>query len=733
MDKIQKSIVEQIRYLQSNAVAKQKEGKLEEALNFYLEAVKVDETQPDWVYGNAILLLAQVGSLNQGWALGEKAKKLYPESDKVYQSMGKILYKADKHQASINYYQQAINLVEKQPVWVFADLVAQLVKIRKFDEAIEIARQGIELYPNSEWIYLNLGKLYEKKGNFNLAIEKYEKALNCNPKVPIDRRIIEKLRIKARIVEEFKDNSTQPGSEAANGSSKQLFILETYEDDPSGLGIVARRCFKLGNVVPDTKELNGKVLVPGRPDICQEFVSKNNHNYLLTTFESSKIPESWVESINNYYHEVFVPHGYVKKTFVDSGVNIPVSIIPHAYPQRNRTRPIERNKSKLKLGVLGVPNQRKNIDKLVEAVTQLNQENYGVELVIHCPWLLDSKQEAWGNQPNITLTVGIKSDEEIDEWYSNLDAYIYPSSGEGWSFTPRESMSLGIPTIVTDIPVHEELVESGFYLPLCSDNWEPAYYEFLKSICGEWKSYSVEQIKKSIIKLIQEYEHWFDLAQIGKDWVADRYQWDNVKKQLIAHISSKNLKHCDEEIEGSTHNSQISLEVANSLIEQNKINEVLASYQEILKISPPQPELYSKLGNLLLQQNQLEPAIEVFSRLTELEPNNGYTYYMLGDCWARSNRIELAIYYYRHSIEINPCNFIVNYNLAYFLSVLENYEESILFYRNAFELAPSNLDAYPGYLDTCQKLGDILAKVGKIDEASFFYRKVLEIELKIKN
>ena len=719
MDKFQKSIVEKINYLQSNAVAIHKEGKLEEAVNFYLEAIKVDENQPDWVYGNAIMLLSKLGSLDQGWVLGEKAKKLYPKSDKVYQSMGKILYKADKNQASINYYQQAINLVEKQPVWVFADLVAQLVKIRKFDEAIEIARKGIELYPNSEWIYFNLGKLYEKKGDFNLAIKKYEKALNFNPKVPIDRRIIEKLRIKAKIVEEFKDNSTQPGSEAANGSSKQLFILETYEDDPSGLGVVAKRYFKLGNLVPDTKELNGKVLVPGRPDICQEFVSKNNYNYLLTTFESSKIPGSWVESINNYYNEVFVPHSYVKKTFVDSGVNIPVSIIPHAYPQRNRTRPIERNKSKLKLGVLGVPNQRKNIDKLVEAVTQLNQENHAVELVIHCPWLLDSKQEAWGKNPNVNLTVGVKSDEEIDEWYSNLDAYIYPSSGEGWSFTPRESMSLGIPTIVTDIPVHEELVESGFYLPLCSDNWEPAYYEFLKSICGEWKSYSVEQIKKSIIKLIQEYEHWFDLAQIGKDWVADRYQWDNVKKQLIAHISSKNLKHCDEEIEGSTHNSQISLEVANSLIEQNKINEVLASYQEILKISPPQPELYSKLGNLLSQQNQLEPAIEVFSYLTELEPNNSHNHHMLGDCLARISQVEEAISSYSRAVELNPGSFWPCYNLGCLLMQQENWEEAINIYLQATKLSPEHTDTY-------QHLGDIFAKIGKIEEASNCYRKLLE-------
>lgn len=55
--------------LTTQAVTKHKEGKLEEAIAFYLEAIELDSNQPAWVYGNAITLMAQSDLLNQGLEL----------------------------------------------------------------------------------------------------------------------------------------------------------------------------------------------------------------------------------------------------------------------------------------------------------------------------------------------------------------------------------------------------------------------------------------------------------------------------------------------------------------------------------------------------------------------------------------------------------------------------------------------------------------------------------------
>ncbi|MEZ4548823.1 MAG: hypothetical protein R3B51_14430 [Thermodesulfobacteriota bacterium] len=61
------------------------------------------------------------------------------------------------------------------------------------------------------------------------------------------------------------------------------------------------------------------------------------------------------------------------------------------------------------------------------------------------------------------MDAGDVDEDGTSEWYAGLSCYVFPSSGEGWSFTPRESLYLGIPTLITDIPVHDELVRSGYY------------------------------------------------------------------------------------------------------------------------------------------------------------------------------------------------------------------------------------------------------------------------------
>ena len=88
-------VTENINYFQTQAVGKHKEGQAEEAITFYLEAIALDNNQPAWVYGNTITLLAEIGSLDQGLKLGEKAEKFHPESDEVYRAIG-LVYEKQK-------------------------------------------------------------------------------------------------------------------------------------------------------------------------------------------------------------------------------------------------------------------------------------------------------------------------------------------------------------------------------------------------------------------------------------------------------------------------------------------------------------------------------------------------------------------------------------------------------------------------------------------------------------
>ena len=546
LDQKQSFPLDRIRWLLTQGVEKHHSGEFQVAVAFYLEAIELSHNQPAWVYANAIILLAELTRYDEAIKLGNQALKIHFQQDEVYRALGVALDKQGDIAGAIDNYQEATQLNSKQPEWVYANLAKRLIQVNRLERAINLSYQGIELYPQSYWLSYHLGEAFGFKEIWDKAIAYYQQALEIKPDLYQASQRLEAIIAKREHLEKMEKayQEALTITPACKSDPQKLYVLEAYQDDPTGLGIVARRCYQLGELVADSRGVTGKVLVAARPDIYHELVRPENINYIWTTFESSQIPESWVNSINENFTNVFVPHPYVLEVFQGSGVNRPITVLPQSYPKRLRVKPIEKQTDRLRLGILGVPNRRKNFEKVIEAVVELRQEGHNVELMIHCPWLLDRNQKAWGDLPGITLTVEKLSDDEIDRWYSELDAYIYPSSGEGWSFTPREAISLGIPTIITDIQVHQELVESGFYLSINSNQWEPAYYEFLDGNCGEWKTYSVPQIKDAIVEMMDNYEYWYDLAETGKNWIAEESStWEHSEKRLLEKIfpTAKNI------------------------------------------------------------------------------------------------------------------------------------------------------------------------------------------------
>ncbi len=61
------------------------------------------------------------------------------------------------------------------------DLVYDLGEEQKFDQAIDVNKYLISLYPDSEFYLYYLGRLYQNKGDLESAKEYYNKALGINP------------------------------------------------------------------------------------------------------------------------------------------------------------------------------------------------------------------------------------------------------------------------------------------------------------------------------------------------------------------------------------------------------------------------------------------------------------------------------------------------------------------------------------------------------------------------
>ncbi len=135
--------------LPSEAVTKQEEKKLIDALSLYLQSIKLNEAQPEWLYGNSITLSAQISRFDIGLKLKEKAEQLYQSSDEISRAIALLYEKQNKLENAIEYYQKSINLNPLQPEWVYTKVYDFLIKKELLQQAEDVRKQGIKYFPQA--------------------------------------------------------------------------------------------------------------------------------------------------------------------------------------------------------------------------------------------------------------------------------------------------------------------------------------------------------------------------------------------------------------------------------------------------------------------------------------------------------------------------------------------------------------------------------------------------------
>jgi len=323
---------------------------------------------------------------------------------------------------------------------------------------------------------------------------------------------------------------------------EDIFVLRIYDDKLyDGLTTVYGRSNVIGNVVNDTKHLRGKkVLVPGMAPFFTDKLSRENTNVAYTTFETSRIPAFWLWPINEYFDHCLVPHPYVKEVFENSGVRIPVTVIQQGftrYDRRLRAKPVS---GEFRIGFLGVPYVRKNLFKVYQACVNLLGKIPGLRLVVHSalfiPELYTPEVALMEKSPFVQWTWGAMTEEWTSGWYGGLSCYVFPSSGEGWSFTPRESLYMGIPTLLTDIPVHRELIESGYCKAIPVRGKEDARYEGNKY--GKWDRVTVGDIEEAIWDVYRNYGAYLIRAMQGGRWIENKWTNESSQQRLLEFMRS---------------------------------------------------------------------------------------------------------------------------------------------------------------------------------------------------
>jgi len=199
-------------------------------------------------------------------------------------------------------------------------------------------------------------------------------------------------------------------------------------------------------------------------------------------WESSHFNRScWAESINKM-DEIWVPCIQNKYACLNSGVTIPIKILPHSINLKkfdNKPKPLDLPllKDKCVFLFVGENNRRKNIVGLIRAYYAAFTNKENVLLIIktgspeHNPsqsmrimnkFIQDIKQAVHihkdiKNYPQIMVITDHVSEEQLAQLYVSSNVFVSCSHGEGGNLGAMDAMSLGKSVILSNWGNHPEL------------------------------------------------------------------------------------------------------------------------------------------------------------------------------------------------------------------------------------------------------------------------------------
>jgi len=106
---------------------------------------------------------------------------------------------------------------------------------------------------------------------------------------------------------------------------------------------------------------------------------------------------------------------------------------------------------------------------------------------------------------------GFVDDYNLSALYKGAYAFVFPSLNEGFSITPLEAQSVGVPVVISDIPIHHEIFgDSALY----------------------FNPKSNLDLSEKLLTIERQQELRHNLIMLGLENVK-KYSWANMAKQTL--------------------------------------------------------------------------------------------------------------------------------------------------------------------------------------------------------
>lgn len=204
------------------------QGDLRAGLGKLIEASKLDPENAD-IHNELGLAYSNLRAFQKSIVHFNKALSLQPDFPEAYNNLGTLYLLLKKWDLAIDCFQKASSyLLYKTPHFAQNNMGLAYHNKGDYQKAIEHYQKAVELFPSYSPCYENLARTYEAMNNWEPAIEAYKKSIDYDPGYPVSHLNLARLYLKL------------------NRADEAVIELKlTIELDPKGrYGMEARRLLK---------------------------------------------------------------------------------------------------------------------------------------------------------------------------------------------------------------------------------------------------------------------------------------------------------------------------------------------------------------------------------------------------------------------------------------------------------------------------------------------------------